>query len=80
MPAGRDDVVIFNGPGLITSESEAVADADALSVAFTVKLAVPAVVGVPEMVPLVPRLSPAGSVPVDTDHVYGGEPPVAASG
>ena len=80
MPAGRDDVVIFNGAVVIASDSGAVADTDALSVTFTVKLAVPAVVGVPEMVPLVLRLSPAGSEPVDTVHVYGGEPPVAASG
>ena len=66
--------------GLIVTESPAVADTDALSVALTVKLAVPAVVGVPEMVPLALRFSPAGSEPVDTDQVYGGVPPVAASG
>ena len=53
-------------PGaLIVTESPAVADTDALSVALTVKLAVPAVVGVPEMVPLALRFSPAGSEPVD---------------
>ena len=68
-------------PGaLIVTESPAVADTEALSVALTVKLEVPAVVGVPEMVPLALRFSPAGSEPVDTDQVYGGEPPVAARG
>ena len=80
MPTGNEDVVICNAAGLIASDSEAVADTDALSVALTVKLAVPAVVGVPEMVPPALRLSPAGSEPVDTDQVYGGDPPVAASG
>ena len=69
-----------NAVGLIARDSEAVTDTEALSVALTVKLAVPAVVGVPEMVPLALRFSPAGSEPVDTDQVYGGDPPVAASG
>ena len=56
----------------------AVADPEAPSVTFTVKFDVPAVVGVPEIV-LPERLSPAGSVPPDTDQVYGGVPPMAFS-
>src|SRR5881398_460164 len=53
--------------------SRAGAVCDALSVARTVKVLDPAAVGVPEMVPPV-SVSPAGSVPVVTDHVYGGVP------
>src|SRR5215813_5741306 len=46
----------------------------------TVKFDVPGVVGVPEMTPTPTpeeRLSPAGSVPLAIDQVYGGVPPVA---
>jgi hypothetical protein len=47
---------------------------------MTVKLEVPAVDGVPEITP-VPgvSVSPAGSVPLAIDQVYGGVPPVAVS-
>ena len=65
--------------GLIVNDSEAVAEPDALSVTFTVKLLDPAVVGVPEIVPSGPRLSPAGRDPPASDQVYGGLPPEAAS-
>ena len=51
----------------------------ALSVTFTVKLLVPGVPGVPEMVPPAERPNPAGSVPTDTVHEYGGDPPDAPS-
>ena len=37
----------------------------------------PAVVGVPEKLPLELKLSPAGSGGTETDHVYGGVPPLA---
>ena len=60
-------------------DKPAVADADALSVTRTVKLLVPAVPGVPDMVPPAARFNPAGSVPLATDHEYGGDPPVAPS-
>jgi hypothetical protein len=67
-------------PGALTAiVSGAVSDAEALSVTLTVKLEEPAVVGVPEIV-LPDRLSPPGSVPLATDQVYGGVPPVALSG
>ena len=50
------------------------------SVTVTVKVAVPTVVGVPLIVPVVElRVNPAGSEPVVTDQVYGLTPPVAAS-
>jgi hypothetical protein len=78
VPAGNDDVVMLNGGGLIRIDSAAVVDAAALSVTFTVKFDVPAVVGGPEIV-LPERLNPGGSVPLETDHVYGGVPPVAFS-
>ena len=61
------------------SDSAAVADPAALSVTLTVKFADPGPLGVPDMVPLAPRLSPAGSDPLDTDHEYGGDPPDALS-
>ena len=47
-------------------------------VALTVKLDVPAVVGVPEITPAVERVKPPGNVPVSTLHVIGVSP-VAAS-
>ena len=78
MPAGNDDVVMVKAGALIVSDRLAVADADALSVTFTAKLAVPAAVGVPDIV-LPVRLRPAGSDPLATDHVYGAVPPVALS-
>jgi hypothetical protein len=52
---------------LIVNESAALAETDALSVTLTVKLDVPAAVGVPEMAPP-ERLSPAGSDPLATDQ------------
>ena len=50
-----------------------------LSVTRTVKLDVPAAVGVPEMTPALERERPEGSVPETVDHEYGDVPPVAAS-
>jgi len=49
--------------------SDAVADWEALSVARTVKVREPATVGVPEMLPPVESVNPAGSVPLASDHV-----------
>ena len=80
VPAGSDDVVILSAGGLIVSDSAAVVVTPiALSVTFTVKLLDPAVPGVPEIVPPADRVNPAGSVPTDTVHEYGGDPPAAAS-
>ena len=44
---------------------------------IAVKLLVPAVPGVPEIVPPADRVNPDGSVPTDTVHEYGGNPPEA---
>ncbi len=50
------------------------------SLACTVKLEVPAVEGVPEMVPLVAlSVRPEGSNPLASDQVYGAVPPLAAN-
>ena len=76
VPAGNEDVLMLNAGALISSDSGMLADADALSVTLTVKLTDPAAVGVPEIVPA-ERVSPAGSDPLASDHVYGGDPPVA---
>jgi hypothetical protein len=51
----------------------------ALSFTCTVKVAVPATVGVPLIVPPADKLSPLGNDPVATDHEYPPVPPVAAS-
>src|SRR5262245_37437226 len=51
---------------------------DAVSRTWTVKFAVPAVVGVPVISPAADNVRPAGGVPDVTDHRYGGAPPVAA--
>jgi hypothetical protein len=77
--AGTDDVVITSAGGLIVSDSAAVVEAEALSVTLTVKLADPAAVGLPEIVPPGDIFSPAGSDPLTIDQEYGGEPPDAAS-
>jgi hypothetical protein len=79
VPAGSDDVVIPKAAGLMVKDNAAVAVADALSVTRTVKLLGPAVPGVPDSVPPGARLNPAGSVPIGTDHEYGGDPPEAPS-
>jgi hypothetical protein len=68
VPAGSEDVVILRAGGLIVSDRAAVAEPDALSVTLTVMLADPAAVGLPEIVPPVDKLSPAGRVPLASDH------------
>ena len=69
MPPGSDDVVTVSAGAVIATVSEAVADWEALSVARTVKVLDPALVGVPEMLPPVESVNPAGSVPLASDHV-----------
>jgi hypothetical protein len=49
------------------------------SVTFTVKVEEPAVVGVPEIVPVVESVKPAGKDPELMLQEYGAVPPVAAS-
>ena len=50
-----------------------------LSVTCTVKVEVPAVGRVPEIVPEPDKVKPAGKAPEITDQEYGGVPPAAAS-
>jgi hypothetical protein len=78
VPALSDAVVIAKA-GLIVSDSAFVVLPLALSVTFTVKLLNPAVPGVPDIVPPTDSVNPEGSVPADIVHVYGGDPPEAAS-
>lgn len=47
------------------------------SLTFTVKLDVPAFVGLPEMTPALESTSPAGRLPLEIDHLYGDFPPLA---
>ena len=84
MPAGNEVVVMASGTGagLTTIDRFAVFDwaGVELSVTLTVKLAVPAAVGVPLIRPVAPfTLSPAGKFPELTVQAYGGDPPLAAS-
>src|SRR5271167_3371152 len=81
-PAGSDVVVIDNGlTALTVIETGAVAlraTGVVESVTRRVKSEVPAARGYPKMTPLVTfRVRPGGSLPDDTDHRYGGFPPVA---
>jgi hypothetical protein len=70
---------MLSAGGLIVSDSPAVAEPDALSVTLTVMFADPAAVGLPEIMPPVDKLSPAGRVPLASDQEYGGDPPDAPS-
>jgi S1-C subfamily serine protease len=65
---------------LIVMETAAVAMALRLSFTWTVKFEVPFAVGIPEISPVLGEmLRPAGSVPAETLHVYGVDPPAATS-
>ena len=76
IPVDSDVVVMLSAGGLIVSDSAAVAETDALSVTFTVKLLDPTLSGVPVIVPPADRVNPEGSAPLDTDHEYPGDPPL----
>ncbi len=62
---------------VMTIERALVAVAATLSVTRTVKLNVPAAVGVPVIAPALERDSPVGSDPTVTAQVYGTVPPLA---
>jgi hypothetical protein len=79
VPGGREELLMLSAAGPIVSDSPAVVETEALSVTFAVKFEVPAVVGVPEIVPAADSVSPAGSDPADTVHEYGDVPPDALS-
>jgi hypothetical protein len=64
---------------LIVKENDFVDEALLAPVTRTVKVEVPAVVGVPLIAPPVDRERPAGRGPEETDQLYGCVPPVAAS-
>lgn len=64
---------------LIVTEKSFVDEALSAPATRTVKLELSAVVGVPSRTPVADRIRPAGSVPADTDQLYGVVPPVAAS-
>ena len=74
-------VVIAIERGATTSEKVAdfVCAGLAESVTVAVKLKVPLTAGVPEMVPLVARLTPAGRLPEVNAQLYGAVPPLACS-
>src|SRR5271165_919618 len=75
-------VVITSGAAVTVIDrfAEAEAGGFSASLTFTVKLAVPRAVGLPEIAPVTGfRLSPAGSEPCVIDQVLGGIPPDAAS-
>ena len=79
---GRDVVVTKGGCAVVATKilSAWVAVLLAASFTCTVKEAVPAVVGVPEITPVdAAKLSPAGSAPVLTLQVYGVVPSLACS-
>jgi hypothetical protein len=80
-PFGRLVVVIVSTGGAMTIDSAFVAvSAGAwLSVTRTVKLEVPAVVGVPLITPPEESDNPAGSEPLASDQLYGVTPPLAAN-
>lgn len=69
MPAARE-VVLMLGAALTAIDKALVAVLEPESVTLTVKLEVPAAVGVPVIAPLEAfRLSPAGKVPVARDQL-----------
>jgi len=78
-PSGRLLVVIDNCAGAITTCNGSVVLWEAASVTFAVNPNVPAAVGVPDNTPALDSVSPPGSVPALTDHMYEPVPPVAAS-
>ena len=78
MPEGSGLAVVMEKNGaVIVSENAFEAEDWRESVAVTVKLKLPAVVGVPVMIPFEFRVNPAGSWPATTTQVYGVVPPLA---
>jgi hypothetical protein len=76
-PPGNN-VVVTVGGGATLIDKAWVADADLLSVAFTVKFAVPIAEGVPLIKPAGLIDKPVGNAPAEIDQVNGGVPPLAA--
>ena len=78
---GREVVVIWRGgkAGEMVMLRALVAVALELSVTCTVNAEAPVAVGVPPMVPSVPKDNPAGRAPLMADHENPPVPPVADS-
>ena len=74
---GSGPPLIVNAAGLTVIDKPAVVVLAPLSVTLTVKFAVPAVVGVPDIVPAPDNVRPAGKAPAEMVHAYGVVPPVA---
>src|SRR3954447_9543071 len=70
---------MVGGAGLIVMRRGLLAYWLLESATRAVKSKSPADVGVPLIVPVADKDRPAGSVPADTVHVYGGLPPVAVT-
>ena len=70
-------MVVITGATLIITVYACIAVPPTLSLSMIVKVYVPAVVGVPEMMPVTGASErPTGNVPTDTDQVNGDVPPV----
>jgi hypothetical protein len=81
-PEGSDDVVIARGRGATARVrvTDFVCTGLDESATLKVKLVELLAVGCPEMIPVdAARLSPAGRLPEEINHVYGAVPPVALS-
>jgi hypothetical protein len=83
-PPGRAVVVIASGAPACTRERVTVAvvvcTGEPASLTVTPNEKLPFPVGFPEMTPVDgARLSPAGRLPEEMDHVYGAVPPIACS-
>jgi hypothetical protein len=83
-PPGRLVVLIARGvpawTRLRVTVAVAVWASDPASFTVTPNEKFPLIVGVPEMTPVdAARLSPAGRLPEEIDHVYGAVPPVACT-
>ena len=74
-----EPVVMESGCGLIVRTIALDTLCEPLSATWTVKFAVPALEGVPAIIPPSESVSPAGKAPAVSDHAYGGVPPVADS-
>ena len=72
------DAVVIDSAALIVTDMVLVGAAPAASVTLTVKLNVPAAVGVPLKTPAELKLKPPGTDPELTDHVSVPVPPVVA--
>jgi hypothetical protein len=79
VPFGSEDVATVRAAGAIAILSCFVAVVFDESLTCTVKLVLPAVLGVPEMTPAGLSERPAGRFPEDTAHELPPDPPLAAS-